>query len=334
MKKVRLMYPSECFNKLCVAISRPVKITFISTIIMGLVIHFFFLANMFPNLDTVTIYANLRWLVITGRWFAFVPGLLSGDYAMPWVNGLLSIFYIAISACLIVKCLRINKALHCVLISGLMISFPSFTNSLVYIFYSDALLSAMVFACLAVYLTHRFRYGFCLGIIFIALSLGVYQSYLSFAAGLSVAVIIVDIIQQNSSIKKILIKGGKLFITLLLGVIIYFPIFRFALKKSELLITGYQGIDQIGRMPISTFLLLIRQSYMSIVKFFYNDNYGLHGSFLSYAFLVIFFIALILFSIIIIQKRLKNNLPLFFDYFISVILQSCIYNGVQFVCIS
>jgi hypothetical protein len=266
---------------------------------------------------------NGRWLVIQGRWFAFIPQLLKDGYLLPWVGGLLTLLYIAISACIVIKCLQIKNSLHCVLISGLMVSFPTITCILTY--NSDALVFPLLLACLAVYVTIRFRYGFCFGWTFIAMSLGVYQAFISVAASLAVGILIIDILQDNLPLKKILIKGVKLFSTLLFGVIVYFIIVKITLNIRHAELTSYQGLDKMGRIPISMIPHLIKEAYIGIYNFFIIDKFKLvkyYIPFLIQFFCVIIVISAIIFAEIVIKKKLyqKRKIANFFFLVILVIL--------------
>jgi hypothetical protein len=311
------MYPDEYLKKLWHGISYQVKITFLSSMVMGLIVHLFMITNMLPNHDTVYVISNARWLVFLGRWFSFVPGFLSSDYILPWISGLLSIFYIAISSCLVIKCLRINNTFHCLLISGLMVSFPTVICTLLYA--GDTILSSLLLASLAVYITLQFRYGFCVGFIFTALSLGCYQAYFSVAAALSVGVLIVDVIQMNLPFKEIIIKGVKLFLTLLLGIIAYFVMVKITLPV-EAGLTEYMNIHEMGKVPVSLLPYLFKKAYTSIYWFYIRDSYGLHNSFIRYAFFTITAVYAIILTVLIIHKRLFERKGHFFFLILLIVL--------------
>jgi len=315
------MYPSEYLSKLWKRISYPVKITFASSMALGLIVHLFMITNVLPNHDTVAMYDTLHWPIIQGRWFEFIPALLNDGYVMPWVNGLLALFYIAISACIVIKCLQIKNSLHCVLISGLMVSFPTVTCVLTYIIHSNSLIFPLLLACLAVYITLRFRYGFCIGWAFITMSLGVYQAYISVAASLAVGVLIIDILQANLPLKKILIKGIKLFSIFLFGLIAYFVIVKITLNIFHIELTTYQGFDNMGKIPISMIPHLIKKAYIGIFNFFIFDDYRLvkyHIPFLKQLFYVMMVISALIFLEIVIQKKLLQQKKVHF--FLLVIL--------------
>jgi hypothetical protein len=312
------MYPSEYLLKLWKGISYPVKVTFASSVAIGIVVHLFMITNMLPNHDSLHVIFGFHWLISQGRWFATVPGFLSTDYLLPWNTGLLIILYSAVSSCLVIKCFRVNDGLHCVLISGLMVSFPTVVCTLLY--YADFLTSALPLACLGVYITQRFRYGFCAGFIFIACSLACYQAYFSVAAALSVGILIIDIIQANLSLKELLLKGIKLFFTLLLGIIAYFIIVKLSLAITQRQLSAYQGISEMGKISISTIPHQIKQAYVSIFDFFIRDNYNLHGSVLKYLFFVIIIISIIILLVIIVQKKIYKRKSHFFILLLLVIL--------------
>jgi len=309
------MYPDEYLKKMYKSISFQVKITFVSSIIIGLLIHFFMITNLYPNYDTTSLYDDSRWLIISGRWFLFVALFLTHAFLIPWIDGLLAIIFLAISVCIVIKCLDIKNYLYCILISGLMVSFPTITSFLLYMFGIPGTMLSLLFVCFAVYLTHKFRYGFLGGIIFIALSLGIYQAYFPFAAGLSVTVLILDIIKTNSSFKNIVIKAIKLLFMLLLGVIVYFIIVKLSLIITNNELTSYKGINEMGKITFSMLLGLIKEAYKNIITFFIHDSYGAH-KFSEITFPLLIILSTILLLIIIIQKRLMEKK----QFFILVLL--------------
>jgi len=296
------MYPSEYFKKIWERISFQVKITFFSSIIIGFFTHFFMITNLYPNHDTFLFHEG-RSNITSGRWFTFFPSLLTDGYLLPWISGSLLIIFIAISACIVIKCLRINNNFYCILVSGLMVSFPTVTASLLYITGAYMPMLSLLFACLAIYITYNFRFGFCFGFIFVALSLGIYQAFFTIAAGLSIAVLIIDILRTNLSYKNIIIKAIKLFITLLLGIITYFIIVKLSLIITNLELSGYQGISGMGEIHISTLPGLIKKTYTSIIDFYIRDNYNAH-IFNKITFPVLIIISSLLLFIIIIQKNI------------------------------
>ena len=307
------MYPTDYLNLKFKHISYPAKVTFVSSLIIGLLAHFFIMTNMLPNHDSASPINNfplINWNIAVGRWFIFFPSSLTSGYFTPWINGLFAILYIAFSAIIIVNSLRINKSLYCVLISGLMVSFPMVTGQLAYSF--EFIFFGILLASLSVYITIRYRYGFCIGFVFITMSLGVYQAFFSVAAGLSVGVLIFDIIQMKLTLKKIIFKGFKLFFTLFFGIIFYFVVVRLTLILAGYELMSYMGIDEMGRISISSIPHSLRQAYISIFLFFIKDNYGLHWSFMPLFFFITFFMSVIIFVVIIIQKKIyKKKLRLF-----------------------
>jgi len=303
------MYPSECIGKFWNRISVQVKITFISSIIIGLFVHLFTITNFLPNHDSY-LFGDRHIAGDMGRWFTFVPRLLTDSYLLPWLGGSLAIVFIAISSCVVINCLRINNKLHCVLVSGLMVSFPTVTTNMLYIAGPHFNMLSLLLACLAVYVSQRYRYGFCFGSFFIAFSLGIYQAFFPVAAGLLVAVLIVDIIQTELSFKDIVIKGTKFLITLLLGVIVYFIITKLVLSITGDELRDYQGVNEMGKIPVLMLPGLIKKTYATVIDFFYQDYYGIH--ILSKITVpVIIIISVFLLVMLIIQKRLIMKGTLF-----------------------
>lgn len=284
-------------------VPRNVKFAFITAIILGFATHMFFFTNKLPNHDEFFGYNDLVWYTSQGRWFAFIAGAISSGFNMPWVNGLLSIVYIAIAAGIVVSCFQIKTDIMCVLAAGLMVTFPVVFSSLIYISYADTWMMALVISCLAIYLTNKYKFGWIFGTILIVFALAIYQSYFSIATGLAVGIIIIDIFKNNLTVKQVLAKAVRFVVTLVLGIVLY--LLSVKLFAAEL--TSYQGIDQMGNIPLERIPSLFVESYKSIVRFFFFDEYNIFFGFLKYLFIGVALLAIVFIVITIVSKKIYRN---------------------------
>lgn len=111
------------------------KVTFISTLIIGFIAHFFVLTNVLNNYDNIKCtpigagsgVSSGRWMLslVNDVWHKFW-----GVYNFTLFNGLVSILFVVLSACIIVHIFDVKDFLNCVLIGGMLISFPSITSML------------------------------------------------------------------------------------------------------------------------------------------------------------------------------------------------------------
>ena len=74
------------------------KIPFMSGLVIGLITHMFMIVNKFPNGDSMTNFYFDQNMVTSGRWFLTIACGISSFYDLNFVNGLLAIIFLSISA--------------------------------------------------------------------------------------------------------------------------------------------------------------------------------------------------------------------------------------------
>lgn len=82
---------------------------FLSTFIIGLLIHFYKISNTLLNHDSIYNYYSDQNVIASGRWFLSVACSFSTWYDLPWVTGLFTIFFIAFTNLVVVDVLKIRK---------------------------------------------------------------------------------------------------------------------------------------------------------------------------------------------------------------------------------
>jgi len=283
------------------------KLTFLSAVLLGLLAHAFVFTNFLPNHDVFySMFNNLRtdggtW---SGRWFLRFPKIISSVFGMPWVNGILGILYLAVTACFIGSLLRVKTPIYCVLLAALIVVFPVVAATHFYIHTSDAIFFAAMLSSLAVHFTVRYRFGFCAGIPLLVFSLGIYQAYFALAAGLFVAVLLLDALRGEKA-KCTLLRGVRYVITLGAGMAIYLVTVRLTAGNN---LTTYQGINTMGQIPLSDLPTLIVEAYMYVIRYFRWNWYGDHFSSMRYLFALLAMLSGGLFCGLVIQKRMYRNL--------------------------
>ena len=70
---------------------------FFAAVILGLCVHLFKFANTLPNHDSPYNYYDPQNIITSGRWFLTVACGISSYYDLPWLIGMLSILYLALT---------------------------------------------------------------------------------------------------------------------------------------------------------------------------------------------------------------------------------------------
>ena len=72
-----------------------IMIPFLTTIVVGLLVHFPVMAGNLPNADAMSNFYFDQNMVTSGRWFLTIACGFSSYYDLKWLIGLLSIFFLA-----------------------------------------------------------------------------------------------------------------------------------------------------------------------------------------------------------------------------------------------
>ena len=284
-----------------------IKTTFFSACLIGVLIHIFVLTNILPNLDSISTFHGENIGIMSGRWFSQYTGAISSVFGMPWVTGLLGIIYIAFSACLVVFMLKIHDNFACMVVSGLMVSMPTVACAMAFIQPVDVIFSGNLLAFSAVFIADRYKYGFIVATIPLALSMGCYQVCFGLASGFMVMLLIMEILGNQTDWKKTLLKGCRFVCTLIAGMIFYFVMVRVTTVSVPL--SPYRGLDNIGHIPLSMIPASIMDAYKSAFASFFLNEQHIHYLFMPILFAVSLFLCGFLLVIWCIRKKIYSSPP-------------------------
>ncbi|MCL2489264.1 MAG: glucosyltransferase domain-containing protein [Propionibacteriaceae bacterium] len=276
------------------------------TLVFGLLIHMYVMVNSFINHDSVAVMADNRWAYLyNGRWFGIVPDVLSTNFNLMWVNSLLSILYISLAVALIGACLGIKRTLMSLVLSVIVVSFPTVACGLSYRLDSDVHFLAVLLACLAAWLVLRYRFGFIAAAVVLVLSLATYQAYVGFFAGIAVLALIRDLL-SGGKMTDALLKAAKFLVTLGVGVSVYLVSVRLAYSGG-----GYKGVGTLSGLTLQTLPKRIGFAYQNIFDIFFRNSLAIHrGYFASkYVFVLAALLVLVLLVVTILSRRVFVDLP-------------------------
>ena len=177
------------------------KLAFFSAFFIGLLVHMFKLANVLPYWDSLMNHYSSQDMVASGRWFLSVACSLSSHFDLPWLNGILSLLLLGITAAVIAEHFGMESPVLIILSSGLLVSFPAVTATFAYSYTADGYMVAMLLAALAATLSRvedirpdRWK-RLLLSSLLLCLSCGIYQAYVSFAFMLAVGRAILELLE-------------------------------------------------------------------------------------------------------------------------------------------
>ena len=74
------------------------KIAFFSAVIIGFLVHTYKFTNYFPNHDGLFNFWSTQNMVASGRWFLAPACALSSCFDLPWIVGIFSVMFMALTA--------------------------------------------------------------------------------------------------------------------------------------------------------------------------------------------------------------------------------------------
>lgn len=258
--------PEEIVNKLNTWAGCIGKKVFIFTFITGILTHIPAFVSDIPNHDGLASMYSSQNMITSGRWFLSIACGISSFYSLPWIIGLLSVLYIALTAVLMVKILDIKSPIIAYIVGGLMATFPALASNFAYLFTMDGYMLGMLLSVLSVYLVDKGRFGFIIGGISLAFSMGIYQAYLPIAMLLSLYMVLL-IFAGEKKLSDKFISSARYLEMGVLGVVLYYILLKVLLLIEGRALSNYQGASDMGSLSLGTLLASIKQCYIDFVTF-------------------------------------------------------------------
>ena len=183
-----------------------------------------------------------------GRFGLFYVQAIKGNIVSPFLATLLSAILLGISVVLIIDILKIKSKIFKIIVAIIMAVAPNFSATLMFFYCSDAYMIAMLFAVLAVFVVTKYsknKFMPLLGGLFISLSMGMYQTYLSVTMVLFASLILIDLLNKEN-LKEVVKNGLKYLLTGVIGLVLYFIFMNLALSMRQLDMNSYSGANEIG----------------------------------------------------------------------------------------
>ncbi|MEE3487320.1 MAG: glucosyltransferase domain-containing protein [Bulleidia sp.] len=209
-------------------LSSKFKIILLSSVIFSFIAHGFVFNNFAPQGDGVIFAFSMeeqnRWFISLGRFLLPLDTVIRGNMVQPLFAGILSTFYIAVSAYFICECLEFHEKYQWILTAGFMCVNLSLAD--LYTNY-ERLVPPFMFAVLMVtgstllLLKKQGWKAILVSSVLYGLSMGFYQAQIVFAL-LIMDLILMQMCLQGKDIKEILRVAGRFLISLLLAGVLYY----------------------------------------------------------------------------------------------------------------
>ena len=314
-----VILPEKILGKLKSNIQPQWKIAFFSAIIVGLIAHLYKITNWLPNWDSLVFRYDAQNMVSMGRWFLPVVSAPSSFYDLPWLTGLMAIVLHALGAVLIVKMLDVKKGITAVLVGGVIASFPTTASVMMYNYVADAYAFSFLLACLAAYLLTKNKPNYILAVAFIALSVGIYQAYITVTIMLLLCFLIKKSLSSEEKVKSIFGCSFKFLLTGAIGMAVYYLALTVILKLTNTTLLDYQGFGDAAALSGINIFGSLYQIKESFLTYFFDFSNGINA--FNLINLVIFAVTIVLYLSNVIKNRLgviKTLLVIAFVLFLPI----------------
>ena len=279
-------------------LKKPKYTAFFAAVLFGFLIHLFGLVTIVHNYDDIAVNpVGFGSSVQSGRWGLGVLGgvfhLLFGSYNIPFLYGLIFLFFIGLSVAMIVTMFDIKSHKLAIIIGALFVVFPTATSTMFFKYTAHYYAVAIFLAVWAAKKLAESKRGFILGTLFIVLSLSIYQAYLPLTIGLLVLFLLKRILEDDSSTFVRTIQTGLFFC---LSIITAFILYRLSVELSivvgnkvlvivrqampsividDFVLSSYQGINSMGNITVSSLFESVIKSFKLFFTLPIEDYCGL-----------------------------------------------------------
>lgn len=214
---------------------------------------------LFGNVD----YAGIPDYILKIRAGRFIEvlykALLGGKFALPWLSGMLSMLWICGFTVLILNLFEIDDLVDITISAGLLVTNITVTATLAtYMHDADTNFLGLLFAGLAAFLWSKKQKGYLLGIPFVILCLGCYQSYFCVIITLIMFKCILALM-RGCKTKHVCISGTKGIVMLVAGGLLYLALYRITVKIFGTTIGGNFGT--LGHATTMPFIKRLIRTY-------------------------------------------------------------------------
>ena len=300
---------------------RQISRIFVLVFALMILAHGFRFFELAYSDDSVQIVQSTStdWKISIGRWAQPFYWKIRGDIAAPWLMAVLACMFLALSATITIKIMGIRSRWGMLLLCLALTANPtmSYLNS-TFIMETDTYMLALLLAVFAVFIWQRWKCGFILSGFLICLSTALYQSYISCAAVLMLAVLAKSAIEESWGWKKIIGKGITALASLLGGLVLYKVGMDVSLKRAGLDVAdSYNSPASISNLTLKRIPALLKKTYL--YPFRYLSNPLTHLRRLSgLLYLAVILLTLVCLVLILLKRRPKPVQLLFALLFTAI----------------
>ncbi|MBP3261379.1 glucosyltransferase domain-containing protein [Pseudobutyrivibrio sp.] len=297
------------------------RFAFISALVFGIVAHGFAMFNRLSVHDNSHCLFDLGASYEVNRWGLGILYRLmvytTKTFSLPVFNILLSLIFIGIAAMLIMDMFQVKTRLVAVIIGGMMVVFPMVTSLNSFLFTTWAYFLGLIFAVQAARtLTKDYSVkNLVLSIIWLALSLSLYQAFLGVVITLMLLMMFVNVLEcKTTTIGQYAKEGALSIVSLVLGLGVWAVVAKIFRTIKHIQLDDYKGWTE--PYDISKFPGKLIDAMKNFLTFRMEGINALR--YLRMLTLLIFLLTVVLIVVLLIKS--KNNMALKLSSVVGVIL--------------
>lgn len=283
----------------------------VSGMVSGLLCHLYMLTNKMSNWDDIGNFQTYGVGSVYGRWLLPVVKGFIGKQSVPALGGMIFILCIAVSACLILEILNLRSITAAVLLPVLLMTFPSATSTMTYMFTAPCYGVGILLSCFGAYcINNKGKIGYICGMISLFLSLGIYQAYICMAICILLLSSLGELFEKIEA-EKIFLRGIKKAVALIIALVSYLLLMKTVFQGR---LSDYKGINEMGSVNISTMFHRIIRGYKRVGEYFLWNPYSFVTTMAQWVNILVIVIGgiVVLKSLLLLRKRgNKKKLSLF-----------------------
>ncbi|WWR15451.1 glucosyltransferase domain-containing protein [Lachnospiraceae bacterium JLR.KK008] len=259
-------------------IAPSVRWTFALTFLSGILVHFYCMSHKFFNyFEMGNIFSYMPFLqedtVGLGRWFMPIATNLFTSFSMPVFNTLISLFYMSLASALIVDLLEIRSRAYGVLFGLVFVTFPGLTCVLSFGVNCDEITLALLLSIVSAYTFYKWKFGMFWGALFLCLSLGAYQPYMSATIGVIYMMLFLKAYRETCDWRSFFLMTIKAVAMLAAGFILYYMILQLAIKVTGAVLSDYHGVDDMTSFTPKGIAKGLVYTYGYFLSYFFTTAY-------------------------------------------------------------
>lgn len=255
-----------------------VRWTFVLTFFAGILVHFYNMSHKFFNyFEMGNIFSQMPFLqedtVALGRWFMPIATNLFTSFSMPVFNTLICLFYMALASALIVELLEIRSRALGAAFGLVFVTFPGLTCVLSYGVNCDEIILALLLSILSAYAFYRWKYGIVWGAVFLCLSLGAYQPYMSATIGIIYMMLFLKAFRERCGWKAFFLDAGRAVAMLAAGFILYYGMLQITIAITGVQMSDYHGVNDMASFTPKGLAKGLVYTYGYFLSYFFTTAY-------------------------------------------------------------